>query len=183
MKKVFLILILSLLYISCSKDNEKEQTWVNDFVPVFFNIEVVDSVGNNLMDTTKTVNNRDFVKMTYIEFQGKSYHLGETINEEIKPSTRAYYEPFHGITLQKKQGKYLAVIGPFLGNLRWNSENIDIHWGNGTIDNVKFTYLVNVNSNGEFNEEKVEYLFNGADSTSTFRKKGYIRLVKSLLKR
>lgn len=76
-------------------------------------------------------------------------------------------------------GKTLAAIGPFLADKNWKSENIEIHWGNGSKDTIVFTSLFS------FDEEKYLpswdrlFLFNGADSTSVFDKPySYIHLVK-----
>ncbi len=177
--KRLLVLALPFLLASCSKDNQ-EDYYIADFAPVLFNIEVIDAAGNNLLDTTSVAYDEEFANNSSITIQGKTYHLGETVKTDISPSTRALYVPFRGMTLEKKQDKYLVVIGPFHGDEKWKSENLDIDWGDGTKDNIKFTYLVHFNSkNGEFTREKVEYLFNGTDSTVSFREKGYITLVKA----
>lgn len=186
MKRVLLFLVAVVALASCSNDDVMDDV---DFVPVEFKFDVTNAAGESLIDKESPAYDSDFVANTYIKFQGKVYKMNEDAEEKVKPSTRAYFEYFHGIMIEQQtaygtnETKVLAKIGPFLSDYDWKSEEIDIHWGDNSEDKIVFTSVITSIDKKGHAEFSRKHLFNGVDYTQTFHKKdGYMQLVKNSTK-
>lgn len=185
MKRILFFIMAVFTLASCGKD---KIDIVYDLAPVQFQFDVTNDAGESLIDKASPAYDADFVANTYIKFQGKVYKMEEDAKEEAKPSTRAYFEYFHGIMIHQQISetygtKVLARVGPFLADYDWKSEEIEIHWGDNSEDKIVFT-LVRVGK--EKDNSPIfsgKYLFNGVDYTETFQKpRGYMHLVKNSTK-
>ncbi len=178
MKRILFFMMAVLALASCSDDVDEEI----DLVPITFQFDVTNSSGESLIDKNSPAYDADFVANTYIKFQGKMYKMDEDAEERAKPSTRAYFEYFHGIMIDKdwtKDNKVVARVGPFLANYNWESEEVEIHWGDNSEDKIVFTSVKTGKDKDNFPIFSRKYLFNDADYTSTFQQPfGYMKLVK-----
>ena len=179
MKRILFFVMAVFALASCSNDDED---LIIDLSPIEFKFDVTKASGESLIDKESTAYDADFVANTYIRFQGKVYKMEEDAKEEVKPSTRAYYEDFHGIMIEQhgtKDDKVVARVGPFLANYDWKSEEVEIHWGDNSEDKIVFTSVITGREKDNSPIFSRKYLFNDADCTETFQKPwGYMRLVK-----
>ena len=168
---------------SCGKDETDDDF---DLVPIKFQFDVTNNAGESLIDKASPAYDADFVANTYIKFQGKVYKMEEDAKEKAQPSTRAYYEDFHGIMIEHpwtKDNKVVARVGPFLANYNWESEEVEIHWGDNSEDKIVFTSVRTSKDKDGFPIFSQKYLFNGVDCTETFQKQPcYMQLVKNQTK-
>ena len=165
---------------SCGKDETDDDF---DLVPIKFQFDVTNSAGESLIDKDSPAYDADFVANTYMRFQGKVYKMEEDAKEKAQPSTRAYYEDFHGIMIEHpwtKDNKVVARVGPFLADYDWKSEEVEIHWGDNSEDKIVFTSVITGREKGNFPIFSRKYLFNGVECTETFHKPyGYMQLAKN----
>ena len=183
MKRILFFIMAVFALASCGKD-EIDRDF--DVAPVQFKFDVTNAAGESLIDKASPAYDADFVANTYIKFQGKVYKMEEDAKEEAKPSTRAYFEYFHGIMIDQhgtKDDKVVARVGPFLADYDWKSEEIEIHWGDNSEDKIVFTSVRVGKEKDNFPILSKKYLFNGVDYTETFQKPwGYMHLVKNSTK-
>ena len=183
MKHILFFMMAVLTLASCGKDEIND---VFDVAPVQFKFDVTNDADESLIDKRSPAYDADFVANTYIKFQGKVYKMEEDAKEEAKPSTRAYFEYFHGIMIDQhgtKDDKVVARVGPFLADYDWKSEEIEIHWGDNSEDKIVFTSVTVGREKDNFPILSKKYLFNGVDFTETFQKPwGYMHLVKNSTK-
>ena len=179
MKRLLFFMMAVLALASCGKDETDDDF---DLVPIKFQFDVTNNAGESLIDKASPAYDADFVANTYIKFQGKVYKMEEDAKDNVKPSTRAYFDYFHGIMIEQhgtKDNKVVARVGPFLADYDWKSEEVEIHWGDNSEDKIVFTSVITGKKKGNFPIFSRKYLFNGADYTETFQKPwGYMRLVK-----
>jgi len=178
MKKVSMQLILALLSLvamSCSDDG-KDVIW--DLHPINFNIHIVDENGADMLSPASSAYDKAFIDNSRITFQGRDYRMGEKVEIEVKPHTRAYFSPFHGMQVEEVNGQYRAVVGPFMADYHWQNEKIEFSWGDGSKDEIVFSSSVKWDGPDGGPRFKRHYLFNGNDSTNVFTKRGYIILKK-----
>lgn len=187
MKRILFFMMAILALASCSDSNDEEISITSDFTPIEFMFDVTNSAGESLIDKDSPAYDADFIANTYITFQGKVYKMGEDAKDKVKPSTRAYSESFHGIMTEQlvygdyEETKVVARIGPFLSDYDWESEEIEIHWGDNSKDKIIFTSVITSMKDKLNPVWSRKYLFNGADCTETFWKQpyGYMQLVKN----
>lgn len=186
MKRILFPIITILALVSCGNNNENPSENIVDYAAINFQFDVTNSAGESLIDSLSPAYDADFVANTYIIFQGKEYKMGVDAKDKIQPSSRYFYDTFHGIIIQTqtaydtKETKTLARIGSFLSDYDWKSEEIDIHWGDNSEDKIVFTSVITSIGDNLFPEWSKKYLFNGADYTETFYKPyGYMKLVKN----
>lgn len=183
MKRLLFFMMAVFAFASCSND---EEDFIIDLSPIEFKFDVTNSAGESLIDKDSPAYDADFVANTYIKFQGKVYKMEEDAKEKAQPSTRAYFEYFHGIMIEQhgtKENKVVARVGPFLADYDWKSEEVEIHWGDNSEDKIVFT---SVETGKEKDDSPIfsrKYLFNGADCTETLQKPfSYMQLVKNSTK-
>ncbi|MFA6728876.1 MAG: hypothetical protein WCS17_11795 [Prevotella sp.] len=175
MKKLMLLVLFCVfLLTSC---NENGSDVIYDLNPIKLRIKVLDKNGQNMLDSKSLAYDQTFIHHTSITIQSKTYCLGDLEEEDLKPSTRAYYEPFHGMMIKHYKDITYAVIGPFMADYNWRQEKVVINWGDGSKDDLQFSSIVHYKKNGEPSFHR-QYLFNGVDSTDIFEEKGYITLYK-----
>ncbi len=186
MKRILFFVMAVFALASCSKD---EIDCDFDVAPTQFQFDVTNSAGESLIDKDSPAYDADFVANTYIKFQGKVYKMNEDAEERAKPSTRAYFEYFHGIMVKKQiaygtnETKILVRVGPFLADYDWKSEEVEIHWGDNSEDKIVFTVVTVGREKDNFPILNKKYLFNGVDCTETFKKPyGYMQLAKKSTK-
>ena len=183
MKRILFFMMAVFALVSCSNEDYDEDY---DLVPIKFQFDVTNSAGESLIDKDSPAYDADFVANTYVRFQGKVYKMEEDAEERAKPSTRAYFEYFHGIMIEKQiaygtnEAKTLARVGPFLSDYNWKSEEVEIHWGDNSEDKIVFTSVITGREKGNFPIFSRKYLFNGVECTETFYNPfGYMQLVKN----
>ncbi|MDY0154119.1 MAG: hypothetical protein RBR72_06055 [Prevotella sp.] len=176
-KNYFLPVITAILLLLSSCTDETNSDIIYDIAPIYFNIEVLNKAGNNMLDSTGPGYNPDFIANTSITIQSKTYKLGVNANTVLKPSTRALYVPFNGIMITTQNGKTYAEIGPFLADKSWNAEKVIINWGDNSTDILTFSSSLHYKNGGEPYFDR-SYIWNNTDSTTTFENKGYITIVK-----
>lgn len=179
MKRFLFFMMAVFALASCSDDVDYEI----DLAPIAFQFDVTNSAGESLIDKESPAYDADFVANTYIKFQGKVYKMEEDAKEKAQPSTRAYFEYFHGIMIEQhgtKDNKVVARVGPFLSDYNWKSEEVEIHWGDNSEDKIVFTSVETGKEKDGSSIFSRKYLFNGADCTETFQKPfSYMQLVKN----
>lgn len=180
MKRILFGMMAVLALASCSKDEINSDF---DLVPIVFQFDVTNAAGESLIDKNSPAYDADFVANTCITFQGKVYKMGEDAKEKAQPSTRAYYEDFHGIMIEQhgtKDNKVVARVGPFLSDYNWKSEEVEIHWGDDSEDKIVFMSVITGKEKDNFPIFSRKFLFNGVECTETFHKPyGYMQLVKN----
>ena len=187
MKRFLFFMMAVFALASCSDSNDEENGVIGDFFPIEFMFDVTNSAGESLIDKDSPAYDADFVANTYITFQGKVYKMDERAQDDVKPSTRAFFDTFHGIMTDQliygdyEETKVVARIGPFLSDYDWKSEEVEIHWGDNSEDKIVFTSVITGKKDKWHPVWSREYLFNGIDCTETFRKQpyGYMQLVKN----
>lgn len=191
MKRFFYLLMIAITLVSCesNEDNDNEYLII-DLTPIEFRFDIINESGESLIDKNSPAYDTAFIANTYIEFQGKVYKMGEDAKTDVEPSSRYFYDTFHGIRTNEypiKQGSYeiktLAEIGPFLSDYDWESEEIKIHWGDNSEDNIIFSSAITSKNEKGFPVFTRKYLFNGNESTDTFQiPYSYMQLVKNSIK-
>ena len=180
MKRILFFVMAVFALASCGNEDYDEDF---DLVPIKFQFDVTNSAGESLIDKDSPAYDADFVANTYMRFQGKVYKMEEDAKEKAQPSTRAFYEDFHGIMIEQhgtKDDKVVARVGPFLSDYNWESEEVEIHWGDNSQDKIVFTSVITGREKGNFPIFSRKYLFNGVECTETFHKPyGYMQLVKN----
>ncbi len=186
MKRILFFMMAVFALASCSNDDEHVVNPIVDFAPIDFMFDVTNASGESLIDKDSPAYDADFVANTYIKFQGKVYKMDEEAKDNVKPSTRAFFAYFHGImtgqqaTNANDKIKVFAIVGPFLSDYDWKSEEIEIHWGDNSEDKILFTSMITSWKDKWFPVWSRKYLFNGVDCTETFDKPyGYMQLVKN----
>lgn len=183
MKRILFCIMAIITFASCSKDNEEQETIIYDLVPIEFQFDITNAAGESLIDKDSPAYDSVFIANTYIRFQGKEYKMGEDAKVNVKPSTRAYYEAFHGMMIYKTNTKTLAGIGPFLSDYDWKSEEINIHWGDNSEDKIVFTSVITSRPKNQIPTISRKFLFNGNDCTETFfGGHYYMQIVKQSVK-
>ncbi len=174
--KRFLFLVMAVVALaSCSKDNEEPNIMDYDLTPIEFLFDITNADGESLIDKDSPAYDSVFIANTYIKFQGKEYKMEEDAKVDVKPTTRAYYERFHGMmihqyTIDRANNitKSLARIGPFLSDYDWKTEEIEIHWGDNSEDKIVFTSVITSRPKNQTPTFSQKVLFNGKDCTETF---------------
>ncbi len=187
MKRILFFMMAVFALASCSNDDEHVVNPIVDFFPIDFLFDVTNSAGESLIDKDSPAYDADFIANTYIKFQGKVYKMDEKAKDNVKPSTRAFFDTFHGIMTEQlvygdyEETKVVARIGPLLSDYDWKSEEIEIHWGDNSEDKIVFTSVITSWKDKWFPVWSRKYLFNGVDCTDTFEKQpyGYMQLVKN----
>ena len=175
-KNYFLPVITAILLLlsSCTDDNSDI---IYDVAPIYFNIEVLNKAGNNMLDSTGPGYNPDFIANTSMTIQSTTYKLGVDAKTTLTPTTRAYFAPFKGMMIEVNNGKTYAVIGPFMGNDNWNNEKVIINWGDHSTDTLTFSSFMHYKTSGEPYFDR-SYNLNNSGSSTTFDTIGIITLVK-----
>lgn len=176
-KNYFLPVITAILLLLSSCTDETNSDIIYDIAPIYFNIEVINKAGDNILDSTGPGYNPDFIANTSITIQSKTYKLGVNANTVLKPSTRAYYAPFKGMMIAVDKGKTYAAIGPFMGDYNWDNEKVIINWGDNSTDILTFSSFVHYKKSGEPYFDR-SYNLNNSGSSTTFDREGAITLVK-----
>lgn len=189
MKRILFLAMTVVALVSCSKDNE-ESSIINeyDLTPVEFLFDITNAEGKSLIDKDSPAYDSVFIANTYIKFQGKEYKMEEDAKADVKPTTRAYYERFHGMITHQytvdrtnNKTKTLARIGPFLSDYDWESEEIDIHWGDNSEDKIVFTSVITSWPKNQTPTFSQKVLFNGKDCTEIFfGSSPYMQVVKGV---
>lgn len=179
MKKVFIPLVAALLTmfaVSCNKDSGDDMIW--DLNPIMFHIQVLNENGVDMLTPTSPGYDKTFVTKSSITLQGRDYKMGQRTDTIVNPSSRAYYENFHGMGLTEYKGQYFVAVGPFMADYTWRHEKIKFNWGDGSTDEIDFSSSVHwTGANGAPNFDRL-YLFNGQDSTNVLESRGYIVVKK-----
>lgn len=186
MKRFLFLVMVVVALASCSKDNEEPSIIDEyDLVPVEFLFDITNAEGESLIDKDSPTYDSVFIANTYIKFQGKEYKMEEDAKVDVKPTTRAYYERFHGIMIEQQfvygtnETKTLVRIGPFLSDYDWESEEIDIHWGDNSEDKIVFTSVITSRPKNQIPTFSRKFLFNGKDCTDAlFGYYNHMQLVK-----
>lgn len=97
MKRILFFMMAVFALASCSNDDEHVVNPIVDFAPIDFMFDVTNASGESLIDKDSPAYDADFVANTYIKFQGKVYKMDEEAKDNVKPSTRAFFDTFHGI--------------------------------------------------------------------------------------
>lgn len=121
MKKLFIILILPLVFSVCTKK------W--DIVPGTISIIVKNATGDNLLDPDFEGNILD--NEIYVEYDGETYTLDENAVE-----TRAIPAIWYG--LRYAEAAKRLWFGQFSTGADYRGEIFTINWGDGTSDEIKF---------------------------------------------
>jgi hypothetical protein len=173
MKKLVLLALMVISIFSSCSDEEDGSYVIYDFAPINFYFEVVNSNGANILDSTSTAYNKDFVSKTSITLQGKNYTMQGNYKAKVTPTTRKYFTLFYGITIQyESDGKAYAVIGPFMANYTWDQEMVQIHWGDGSEGVLQFSSSYRMKKNVPVFDRNCQYTW--GDSTIVFKGSGYI---------
>lgn len=187
MKRILFFMMAVFALVSCGNDEGEYN--IIDLVPVEFRFDITNAAGESLIDKNSSAYDSVFIANTYIEFRGKVYKMNEDAAEEIQPSSRAFYDTFHGIRIieqyksaTSRELVSLAAIGSFMSDYNWKSEEIKIHWGDNSEDEIVFSSEITWVKNGSPKFTR-QHLFNGKDYTGTFQTPySYMRLVKNSVK-
>lgn len=151
MRKYITFLSLTLLFFLSSCSKEEDIIW--DIQPLFFQVEVVDQLGNNLMDPAheKNLLNSGITAT----FMGKTYELHAV---DDTPQTRAYLPIFYGLVYQQDYtGKYILFFGELDGTKSYKNETLVIDWKDGTTSELKVDYRFKWKGNKPKIKEKIWY--------------------------
>lgn len=129
MKKLTILLVFIVLFVSCSKNDDDYIIW--DFFNPSVEFVVVDADGNDLLNPYSDKN----IISNWITLK----HNG--ITYEYGPSSKATMPKMLGIRLEysKSIGKWVLAFGEFAPDTNTNiDQEFIIDWGDGTKDNIKF---------------------------------------------
>lgn len=150
-------LLLVLLLASCSETEEEMPIY--DYNPIYFEVCVKNANGEDMLDSTAVLYDRQFVDSTMVTYRGKTYPMNYRM-EYHQAGTRAYYSPFWGINIVRLDStRYAAEIGPIMRDENYDNEKIQIQWGDGSRDSITFTSHFTAGHNFK----DIKYLFNNTD--------------------
>jgi hypothetical protein len=155
MKNFFYALAISLTFVAFYSCNNDEA--LDDFYPVEFDLTVVNSANENLLDSK---NNKDFVFGTTVTYNGKEYNVIDALGDDFVGGN-----DFYGIKLvgDEKNGQF--KIGRWNGNINHQDIAFTINWADGSHDMIAFTNKITYNESGTAVVNRT-YTLNGTPFTS-----------------
>ena len=133
---LFSLALISLTLFSCS-DEDDYGNYIFDFAPYNIIVAVQDTVGNDLL-ASEQFNDTKF------EYSGTIYNIVDSLND-MNLQTRTMDHYFYGLRkLMRQDGYYILSFGEFSGDENVTDEQIIIHWGDGTTDNLSFSNYTKV---------------------------------------
>jgi hypothetical protein len=150
MRKPFLIIVCTLVAISCNKEIV---TW--DITPVGIEIAVTNDNGASLIDS--------LASSVTATFMGETYNLTDRRGEDIVSSNPSdpMSPTWYGFAIYGQK----IYFGEFPGTDTFNNENLIIDWGDSTKDTITIRNIVHdtdscwVDRAYYLNGEKVKYQF------------------------
>ena len=128
---LFSLALISLTLFSCS-DEDDYGNYIFDFAPYNIIVAVQDTAGNNLLASEQFNDTR-------FEYSGTIYNIVDSLND-MNLQTRTMEHYFYGLLkLMRQDGYYILSFGEFPGDENVTDEQIIIHWGDGTTDNLSFS--------------------------------------------
>lgn len=128
---LFSLVLISLTLFSCS-DEDDYGNYLVDFAPYNIIVAVQDTAGNDLLATEQFNDTR-------FEYSGTIYNIVDSLND-MNLQTRTMEHYFYGLLkLMRQDGYYILSFGEFPGDENVTDEQIIIHWGDGTTDNLSFS--------------------------------------------
>lgn len=105
---------------------------IKDYTPVDMCVEVVDSDGNSLLDTS--------VEGNWSELGFSAVYNGEKYDLKV-PKSKVLLTTFYGIELRDfvHLGKWVVYFGELDGGQKTDAE-FSIYWPDGSSDNFKLTH-------------------------------------------
>lgn len=133
---LFSLALISLTLFSCS-DEDDYGNYIFDFAPYNIIVAVQDTAGNDLLASEQFNDTR-------FEYSGTIYNIVDSLND-MNLQTRTIDHYFYGLRkLMCKDGYYILSFGEFSGDEDVTDEQIIIHWGDGTTDNLSFSNYTKV---------------------------------------
>ena len=160
---LFSLALISLTLFSCS-DEDDYGNYIFDFAPYNIIVAVQDTAGNDLLASEQFNDTR-------FEYSGTIYNIVDSLND-MNLQTRTFMEHyFYGLRkLMGQDGYYILSFGEFSGEENVTDEQIIIHWGDGTTDNLSFSNYTKVKNKKaivdrtiKVNGKLVEDAYNGRD--------------------
>ena len=159
---LFSLALISLTLFSCS-DEEEYGNYIFDFAPYNIIVAVQDTAGNDLLASEQFNDTR-------FEYSGTIYNIVDSLND-MNLQTRTMDHYFYGLLkLMRQDGYYILSFGEFPGDENVTDEQIIIHWGDGTTDNLSFSNYSKVKNKKaivdrtiKVNGKLVEDAYNGRD--------------------
>ena len=159
---LFSLVLISLTLFSCS-DEDDYGNYIFDFAPYNIIVAVQDTAGNDLLASEQFNDTR-------FEYSGTIYNIVDSLND-MNLQTRTIDHYFYGLCkLMGKDGYYILSFGEFSGDENVTDEQIIIHWGDGTTDNLSFSNYTKVKNKKlivdrtiKVNGKLVEDAYNGRD--------------------
>ena len=128
---LFSLVLISLTLFSCS-DEDDYGNYIFDFAPYNIIVAVQDTAGNDLLASEQFNDTR-------FEYSGTIYNIVDSLND-MNLQTRTMEHYFYGLLkLMRQDGYYILSFGEFPGDENVTDEQIIIHWGDGTTDNLSFS--------------------------------------------
>ena len=128
---LFSLVLISLTLFSCS-DEDDYGNYLVDFAPYNIIVAVQDTAGNDLLASEQFNDTR-------FEYSGTIYNIVDSLND-MNLQTRTMEHYFYGLLkLMRQDGYYILSFGEFPGDENVTDEQIIIHWGDGTTDNLSFS--------------------------------------------
>ena len=128
---LFSLALISLTLFSCS-DEDDYGNYIFDFAPYNIIVAVQDAAGNDLLASEQFNDTR-------FEYSGTIYNIVDSLND-MNLQTRTMEHYFYGLLkLMRQDGYYILSFGEFPGDENVTDEQIIIHWGDGTTDNLSFS--------------------------------------------
>ena len=133
---LFSLALISLTLFSCSNEDDYGNYLV-DFAPYNIIVAVQDTAGNDLLASEQFNDTR-------FEYSGTIYNIVDSLND-MNLQTRTMEHYFYGLLkLMRQDGYYILSFGEFPGDENVTDEQIIIHWGDGTTDNLSFSNYTKV---------------------------------------
>ena len=133
---LFSLVLISLTLFSCS-DEDDYGNYIVEFAPYNIIVAVQDTAGNDLLASEQFNDTR-------FEYSGTIYNIVDSLND-MNLQTRTMEHYFYGLLkLMRQDGYYILSFGEFPGDENVTDEQIIIHWGDGTTDNLSFSNYTKV---------------------------------------
>ena len=133
---LFSLALISLTLFSCS-DEDDYGNYIFDFAPYNIIVAVQDTAGDDLLASEQFNDTR-------FEYSGTIYNIVDSLND-MNLQTRTMEHYFYGLLkLMRQDGYYILSFGEFPGDENVTDEQIIIHWGDGTTDNLSFSNYTKV---------------------------------------